>query len=94
MVTVSDFSSNVGHYLGYSVVVSGDATAVWFVETFFAEDASFGYPFPFLLWYRGAVVVVEFGDVVDGVGVVGGCFQLGVLDVVASYSFESVVFGA
>ena len=73
MVTVSDFGSGVGHYFGYSVVVSGEAAAaVWFVEAFLAEGASFRYPF--LLWYWGSVVLVEFGDVVNGVGVVGGVF--------------------
>ena len=82
MVSFTYFNSGVGHLFGYSVDVSGDTTAVWFVEPFLAEGASFGYPF--FLWYWGAVVVVEFGDVGDGVGCVGGCFQFVVLDVVAS----------
>ena len=82
MLTVSDSNSDVGYYFCYSVVVSGGATAGWFVDSFLAEGASFGYPF--FLWYWGAVVVVEFGDVGDGVGCVGGYFQFVVLDVVAS----------
>ena len=82
MASFSYFSSGVGHYFGSTVVVSGDATAVWFVESFLADGASFGYPF--FLWYWSTVVVVEFGAVGDGVGGVGGCFQFVVLDVVAS----------
>ena len=81
MVAFLYFSRDIGHLFGYSVVITGDTTAVWFVESFPAEGASFGDPF--FLWYWSAVVV-EFGDVGDGVGCVGGCFQFVVLDVVTS----------
>lgn len=72
-VTILDFGGDVGHYLCNSVVIAGAAAAaVWFAEAFLAEGACFRYPI--FLWYGSAVVVVEFGDVVDGVGVVGRVF--------------------
>ena len=73
---------DITHDFVYSVNVAGDTAAVWFVESSPTEGASLGNPF--LLWYRGVVIVVEFCDVGDRVGCVGCCFQFVVLYVVPS----------